>query len=203
MQWDKKSIFEQRNWYKAYDYMLNTAKAQELVEPVVLELHRILMEGIEFGGVYRSVPVYIPDATHDFPLPESLPVAMKRFYDKLEMHHAVCGMPEGINPILLAAWVQAEFVNIHPFRDGNGRVARMLTEYELIRYGYDRGRVFIGTADRKTYYALLDNYHTTRDAVPFARFITKHMRTPITEMEPFQKKRVTLKSTFRENEPEL
>lgn len=151
-QWNGKNALEQSNWIKAYNYMQTVVNAQDLSEPVILELHRLLLENIEYGGFYRSVPVYIPDASHDFPAPDDLPVIMKAFYEKLEVYHSICGLPEGINPILLSAWVQAEFVNIHPFRDGNGRLARLLTDYELMRYGYGVGKVLIGAADRKQYY---------------------------------------------------
>lgn len=36
----------------------------------------------------------------------------------------------------LAAWVHGEWVRIHPFANGNGRTARLLTNYVLIRFGF-------------------------------------------------------------------
>jgi len=41
----------------------------------------------------------------------------------------------GINPIILASWVHHAFTQIHPFQDGNGRVARLLASLILIKNG--------------------------------------------------------------------
>lgn len=210
--WGNKDALEQVNWMRAYDYMRAAVQFHDLTEQTILELHRILMDGIEYGGIYRQVSVYIPDATHDFPAPETLPIIMKEFYDKLGLYQAVCGLPEGINPLLLSAWIQAEFVNIHPFRDGNGRVARLLTDYELMRYGYGMGKVLIGSADRSQYYRLLDDYYSSRDVQPFAKFLIRHIRTPITEaglghqnyMDLRHRKTSEAKRRkFQQNDPEI
>ena len=41
-----------------------------------------------------------------------------------------------INPLIIASWFHHAFVTIHPFQDGNGRVARLLTSLIFIKYGY-------------------------------------------------------------------
>ncbi|MEX2411745.1 MAG: Fic family protein [Candidatus Paceibacterota bacterium] len=40
-----------------------------------------------------------------------------------------------LNPIILSAWVHHAFTQIHPFQDGNGRIARFLASLILIKYG--------------------------------------------------------------------
>lgn len=42
---------------------------------------------------------------------------------------------EELNPIILAAWVHHAFTQIHPFQDGNGRIARLLASLILIKNG--------------------------------------------------------------------
>ncbi|MGH3609855.1 MAG: Fic family protein, partial [Pseudonocardiaceae bacterium] len=42
-------------------------------------------------------------------------------------------MAGGASPAVLAAWVHHRFTQIHPFRDGNGRVARLLATLVFIR----------------------------------------------------------------------
>jgi Fic family protein len=41
-----------------------------------------------------------------------------------------------LHPIEFAAWLHLQFVNIHPFVDGNGRVARLLMNLALLQSGY-------------------------------------------------------------------
>jgi Fic family protein len=73
----------------------------------------------------------------------------------------------GLHPLLLAAVAHTEFVNIHPFADGNGRSARALTTYLLWRHGWGL-RGFVSSEalfgrDREAYYRALatqgSHYH--------------------------------------------
>ncbi|MEM6318213.1 MAG: Fic family protein [Bacteroidota bacterium] len=43
---------------------------------------------------------------------------------------------EEVNPLTIATWFHHAFVSIHPFQDGNGRVARLLTSLIFIKYGF-------------------------------------------------------------------
>lgn len=55
------------------------------------------------------------------PGPRKLPSELKKFSRELKVR-----LSEHVEPIELAAWVHTEFVRIHPFLDGNGRMARLL-----------------------------------------------------------------------------
>lgn len=43
---------------------------------------------------------------------------------------------ENVHPIIISAWVHHAFTTIHPFQDGNGRVARLLASLVLIKFNY-------------------------------------------------------------------
>jgi Fic family protein len=67
-----------------------------------------------------------------------------------------------LHPLVLAAIAHAEFINIHPFDDGNGRTGRALTSYLLARSGW-RLRGFVRAeqvfgADTEAYYAELRRF---------------------------------------------
>src|SRR5205807_3320038 len=61
-----------------------------------------------------------------------------------------------INPVLIAGIAQFQLVHIHPFVDGNGRTARLLSTLCLYRSGYDFKRLFSISEyydrDRPAYY---------------------------------------------------
>jgi len=59
------------------------------------------------------------------------------------------------HPIVVAAYFHAAFESIHPFRDGNGRIGRLLLNYMLKQAGFPM--VDIKYKDREKYYQSLQN----------------------------------------------
>lgn len=52
-------------------------------------------------------------------------------------------------------------INIHPFSDGNGRTARLIMNYELIKYNYPP--VLINESQKLSYYAMIEEINTNTD----------------------------------------
>ena len=70
------------------------------------------------------------------------PIHVDAEMDKLiEIHSDLWA--KGINPLIISAWVHHAFTQIHPFQDGNGRIARLLASLILIR-----GQLFPFTVKR-------------------------------------------------------
>lgn len=169
-----KSQLEQINLRDAYNHVKEWISAgKEFDESLVLEVHQILMRDVfpDIGGRYRDIPVYISSATHDFPLPSKLPRLLNEYYESFKVRHQICGMPECMNAFQLAAWSHAEIVAIHPFRDGNGRLSRLLLNYVLLTQGFLP--VYIPVQQRDVYYNMLDEYAKTRDYNKLADYIQK------------------------------
>ena len=72
--------------------------------------------------------------------------------------------------LLIAAWVHHRFTQIHPFQDGNGRVARALLTWQLAKEGYLP--IVISRDDRKQYIESLE-LADAGDLNPFVRFIVR------------------------------
>jgi Fic family protein len=77
---------------------------------------------------------------------------------------------EGL-PISLSAYTHLRIAKIHPFLDGNGRVARLMMNYQLIRQGYLP--VSIPVERRKEYFDLLENYKMNKQQEPFDQFVAE------------------------------
>ena len=68
--------------------------------------------------------------------------------------------PENLDPVLKAGIAHLWFVTIHPFEDGNGRIARAMTDQQLARSEQSPQRFYSMSAqirqERNTYYAILE-----------------------------------------------
>jgi Fic family protein len=145
-----REISEVRNHKEAFDYMLSYKGP--LTTGLVLGLHRRLMHDILWkqAGVFRDVQVYISGTDKRLPRPGDVPKEMKRLmlwhgHNKRRYH-----------PVIVAAYFHAAFESIHPFRDGNGRMGRLILNLMLERSGFPM--IDIRFRDRLKYYEALQAY---------------------------------------------
>ena len=138
-----------------------------LTSNYILQLHKILLSHTDFayGGSYKNVQNYISatDATGKHytlftPLaPYETADAMQEICD--EYNRAV---GEGkVDPLLIIPVFIHDFLCIHPFLDGNGRMSRLLTTLLLYRAGYEVGKYISLEAKiakaKDAYYAALED----------------------------------------------
>ena len=129
-----------------------------LTEADIRQLHTLVLKGIDdtAAGAYRQVEVQISGS--DFPptAPESIAADMEKFGNWLGAASVVTedkfASAEGL---LAAAVAHTWFVMIHPFIDGNGRVARLLMNLMLMRFGIPIA--IIPREDRQRYYDSLED----------------------------------------------
>ena len=141
-------------------------RQEPLTEWQIKNIHRLILKGIddEHAGVYRKENVIIGGAVHIPPEAVQVPLQMEQFirwYD---------GKGQQLHPVERAAVVHIDFVKIHPFIDGNGRTARLLLNFELMKSGYPP--IVIENDSRADYYASLDYAHTTGDHLKFVQLVT-------------------------------
>lgn len=161
---DLRELYEVTNNQKAYSLIKNRLEeGAALDEELIKDIHQVVMENILEGGLYRSYNVRITGA--DFTPPDWTEVRnnMKWFMSDFEAKKS------DLNSIELAAFVHAEFVRIHPFQDGNGRIARLLLNFMLMKAGYQP--VIIEAKDRPVYYESLNDFAVTGDLKNFYSFI--------------------------------
>ena len=161
---DLREIHEVVNHDAAFKYVRRCIdEDKSLNESIVKDIHAMLTNNIMLGGVYREVNVRIVGSRH-FP-PEPI-----KMYHKLQNFYAdLIWKSEQLHPIELAAWTHAEFVNIHPFPDGNGRTSRLIMNYQLMKHGLLP--VSIKNENKIKYFEALELYHTTQNLVPFVDMV--------------------------------
>ena len=161
---DLREIYEVTNNEKAYRLIKSRLEeSAALDEELIKDIHQVVMENIIDGGLYRNYNVRITGA--DFTPPDWTEVrtAMKWFMADYDTKKTT------LNPIELASYVHADFVRIHPFQDGNGRTARLLLNFMLMKAGYQP--VIIEAKDRPIYYESLNDYAVTGNLESFYNLV--------------------------------
>lgn len=152
----------------------------------ILQLHRDLykFEGNDAGGVYKNVDNVIEEKDDKgnkrvrfqpvpaWETPESIDKLCKAFGNIIDESQA--------DPLLIIPMFVLDFLCIHPFRDGNGRMSRLLTLLLLYKSGYVVGKYIsiekLIEKSKDAYYdALADssmNWHQEEnDYAPFVKYL--------------------------------
>jgi fido (protein-threonine AMPylation protein) len=138
-----------RDWYRE---MFQPAVAAGLMRPAAL-------------AGYRGHPVYIRGSRHVPPRWETVPDAMTALFDLLE---------EEAEPSVRAVLGHWMMGYIHPYPDGNGRMARFLMNAMLASGGYPW--TVIRVEDRDSYMTALEAASIDSDIRPFAKLISERVQ---------------------------
>lgn len=138
----------------------------ELSEWNIKNIHALILKEIDNSnaGRYRKENVVISGARHIPPKHFELDYLMQKLIREYKADWQV------FHPIIRASLLHGEFVKIHPFIDGNGRTARLLFNFELMRSGFTP--IIIKNEQRASYYEVLDLAHTTMNYGPFIQFVS-------------------------------
>jgi len=123
-------------------------------------------------GRYKTQPNHVLTATGEifsFATPEETPARMAVFVQWLR---AEMETPSLTLPALLAR-AHHEFIHIHPFDDGNGRVVRLLLNYLLLRAGLLP--LVVKSRDRRRYLEAIA-FADAGDLVPLGEFFAEALR---------------------------
>ena len=154
----------------------------------ILQMHKILYSHMNnpLAGKTKNVQNYIsatyPDGHSEVlftPLsPFETPGALDRICDE---YNRVIGNSE-VEPIIMIPIFIHDFLCIHPFNDGNGRLSRLLTTLLLYKNGFYVGRYIslesLIAKDKAAYYEALNKaginwQNGNEDVVPFIKYLLK------------------------------
>jgi Fic family protein len=152
------------NYRDAFDLVAEyIGSGEAITEGPIREIHKRLVRGVRgdsgMPGQYRTIQNYVvnsrtKEVVYTPPPPQDVPPMMKELV-------AWLGEAKQMNPVLEAGAAQFQLVHIHPFVDGNGRSARLLSTLCLYRNGYDFKRLFTISEyydrDRAGYYRAIQS----------------------------------------------
>lgn len=163
-----RETFEVLGHGKAYDFMFTLIKGKEITEEHVLTMHKLFYEDIEenYAGKYRNINVIITGSKYPVTDYNNINFEMSELFNWINNNR------QNYHPVEFAALLHKRFVFIHPFKDGNGRVARLLMNMTLIQDGYLLA--IIPPILRNDYIALLEKAH--KNDKPFIHFIAERVK---------------------------
>ena len=126
---------------EAINHILVASKLQELAkrdvtETLILDLHKLVMDGIltnaeeGLAGEYRKVSINVMGSKHLRPNVADIPPLMARWCQRDLLQR------EDEHIIKYLSRIHSSFQDVHPFRDGNGRVGRLILNIILLKQGY-------------------------------------------------------------------
>lgn len=143
-------------------------KRVTIKEDDILELHRITLKGISdmWAGKYKTVQNRVLGSS----VKRTPPYMVK---EKMgELVHFISKNPEKLHIIELAAIAHQILAKIHPFLDGNGRCARLLSNMILMKNGYPPNTIL--NKERKKYFEAIEKAHLGNKS-PFVIFFAKSL----------------------------
>jgi Fic family protein len=153
---------------------------------LILQLHRDLYKfsGSSIGGSFKSTDNYIRETDDEGN--ETVRFTPVPAWETPDYINAICSAYEDvlgdyeIDPLVLIPIFILDFLCVHPFNDGNGRMSRLLTLLLLYRAGYTVGKYIsiekLIADSKETYYEVLQEssygwHEGENDYAPFVRYM--------------------------------
>jgi Fic family protein len=175
-----RDIQEVLNYRKVIDYIENFKNASPITEETIKHIHTLTVDKIlnpEVSGEYRKTQVVIKNSqtgeiTFRPPPAIEVPYQMEDFFYWLSDKET-----QEIHPVILAGITHYELVRVHPFLDGNGRVARAIATLVLFTKGYDIKKFFsleeYFDRDAMKYYESLQSVGEGRDLTNWIEYFVE------------------------------
>ncbi len=177
--------------------LIHTDAASLLITPeTLLRLHRAAQHGAGDAGTWKRVDNQIVELRADTaPVVRFQPVSAvetPKAIDELCLLYRHALDQEHVPPLVAIGALVLDFLCIHPFRDGNGRISRLLTLLALYQHGYEVGRYIslerLVEETRDDYYDVLRRssaaWHEGRhDLFPWLNYFLTMVRGAYREFE--------------------
>ncbi|MEA2065468.1 MAG: Fic family protein [Patescibacteria group bacterium] len=149
-----REIFEAKNLARVFEYLKKKINVKEIDKDFILLLHKMLISNIndDIAGRFRKQNEYVRVGTHIAPAPEHIEDMM----DALLLEYSSNDRDYFLEKI---SKFHLEFENIHPFCDGNGRIGRVLMNFQLRQLGFPP--IIIRDKEKQLYYGSFGEYRNS------------------------------------------
>jgi len=159
---DNKKDIIIRNHFAALVFSAELVKGKNnLGENDIKDIHEILMQDLAIGGLYRNVDISVKGSTH-------IPPNYMKVYDRMKKYINTVASLEH-TPYHMFAYSLLQFAKIHPFLDGNGRCARLILFYHMLKHS--RKPVVIPYSRSVDYFNFMEEFKVNKNIIPFIEFL--------------------------------
>lgn len=154
------------NYLDAFLYAMTLATNKtKLDENILKDIHEKIVSTLSTGGLYRNVDISIKGSNHTPPSYLKVYDRMGKYFNQLS--------DETADPLYNIAFSHLQLMKIHPFLDGNGRLARIILNYELVYYGYNP--IYLTFDKKEEYFKLLEDFKVNKNIDSFISFIKQYL----------------------------
>ena len=150
-----REVYEAKNLARVMEYIRGKS-SEELSKEIILLLHQMLIGNIDesIAGKFRTKGEYVRVGTHVAPAPEHI---------ELMLEEALIGYSSNLSTYFIdkIAKFHLDFETIHPFNDGNGRIGRVLINYQLYQSGFPG--IIIRDKEKAFYYRSFTEYRDNKN----------------------------------------
>lgn len=189
-----REVFEAKNLARVVAYIRTKSQESEINKETIILLHQMLIGGIDdsIAGRFRKIGEYVRIGTYVAPAPEHV----ERMIEATLLEYTAHLDEYFIDKI---AKFHLEFETIHPFNDGNGRIGRVVINYQLHRLGFPS--IIIRDKEKKDYYDTFAEYRDKKTAKKMEKImalsLTESLHKRITYLKG--EKIITLSDYVKQN----
>jgi len=145
-----REVFEAKNLARIMEYVWTKAPEQKLDSETLLFIHQMLLSNIsdDIAGRFRAPNEYVRIGTYIAPNPQKVSGLIENLFN-----HYDTNKDYDIDSISL---FHLDFETIHPFCDGNGRIGRVIINYQL--HNLDLPSIIIRDNEKHLYYKAFKEY---------------------------------------------
>src|SRR3990167_3480320 len=160
-----REVFEAKNLARVVEYIRIKSQEIELNKEMILSLHQMLIGGIDdkIAGRLRAKGEYVRIGTYVASAPEQV----ERLIDEIFLEYGSDLATYFMDKI---AKFHLDFESIHPFNDGNGRIGRVIINYQLQHFGFPS--IIIRDKEKKNYYKAFLEYHDKKNTRVMEQILT-------------------------------
>lgn len=159
-----REVFETKNLARVVAHIRNKAKEEEIDKEIILFLHQMLIGGIDdnIAGRFRKKGEYVRVGTHIAPAPEHVERMMEEILNEYSSNLGAYFVDK-------IAKFHLDFEIIHPFCDGNGRIGRVLINFQFLRLDFPG--IIIRNKEKKEYYRAFSNYRDNKNTKTMEKIV--------------------------------